>query len=75
MDLKNARLGRAEDLSEEDRRAYNITADRGLILIVTTNPDLKDTALLINPDNETGGIRGYLLSLGRFNDIEIADTE
>jgi hypothetical protein len=75
MDLKNARLGRAEDLSEEDRKEYNIQADRGLILIVTTNPDLRDTAILINPDDDSGGIRGYLLSLGNFNDIPIDETE
>ena len=75
MTLKNARLARAEDLSEEDRLAYGLNADKGLIIIQTTNPTLKDTAIPINTDDESGGIRGYLLSLGDFAEVEIDESE
>jgi hypothetical protein len=74
MTLKEARLGRAEDMSEEDR-ADNGLPERGLILIATTNPTLKDRAILINTDDENGGIRGYLLGLGEFNDIAINESD
>lgn len=75
MTIKNLRLARAENLSQEDRRAYNISADRGMILIQTKNPELKDEAILINPDDESdnGGIRGYLLKLGAFKNVEISE--
>ena len=75
MELKNARLARAEDLSEEDRLADGLP-ERGLILIQTTNPDLKDKGILLNPDDEadSAGIRGFLLSFGAFNDIDIDEN-
>jgi len=74
MTIKNARLARAEDLSDADRLAYGLTNERGLIIIQTTNPNLRDTAIAINTDDENSGIRGYLLSLGEFNDVEINDS-
>lgn len=76
MELKNARLARAENLSAEDRRKYRLPT-RGLILIQTTNPDLEYTAIFINTDkdDDSNGIRGYLLSLGEFNDIEIDERD
>lgn len=75
-EIKNARLARAEDLSDEDRRAYEGLPERGLILIETTNPDLKEKAIPINTDDQSGnsGIRGYLLRSGAFNDTEIDET-
>ena len=65
MDLKNARLARAENLSNDIRNQIGISI--GLVIIETKNPNLRDE---YRPIRE-GGIREYLLSLGKFNDIDI----
>lgn len=67
MTLKNTRLGRAEELTPEIRKKYNLP-EKGLVIIESKNPDLKENIIAID---ETLGIRGYLLSLGEFKDIPI----
>lgn len=68
MALKNARLGRAENLDEATRKKFGLPA-YGLIIIETTNPDLKE---IIKPISQ-GGIRDYLLTLGDFKDTELPE--
>lgn len=67
MTLKRIRLGRAEKLDEATRKRYNLP-DRGLILIETKNKELIEKIIPINPDDKNGGIRGYLLSYGKFKE-------
>ena len=66
MVLKQTRLARAEKLSPEIRKQYNLP-DKGLVIIESRNPDLKENFCAIKEGDE-GGIRGYLLTLGEFND-------
>lgn len=66
MELKNAELIRSEDLPKEIREE-NSLPDTGMIIIETTNPELKQNFKTIGTD----GLRGYMLSLGNFKDIEL----
>lgn len=65
MGLKHARLSRAENLPEDIRKEIGI--EDGLIIIETRNENLRDEIKPI----KAGGIREYLLSLGKFKDIKI----
>lgn len=67
MTLKNARLARAENLPEEIQR--QLGRNTGLIIIETKNPDLREEFTAI----KEGGIREYLMSLGRFQDTPLSD--
>jgi len=67
MTLKNIRLGRAENLSEQIRKKHNLP-EKGLIIIESRNPDLHEEFKLI----KEGGIRDYLLTLGDFKEVEIS---
>lgn len=67
MTLKSARIGRAEDLTPQERAAHGITIERGPIIIEIHNPTLHEEFVELK---ETG-FRGYLLSLGAFKDIDI----
>ncbi len=69
MGLRKARIGRAEDLPPEIRELYRLPSS-GMIVIETRNPDLKDNIIPINPEK---GIRGYLLTLGNFKDVEVKE--
>ncbi len=70
MGLTKARLGRAENLPPEIRERYKLPLS-GMIVIETRNSESpKDNIILIDPET---GIRGYLLSLGEFKDIEISE--
>lgn len=69
MTLKNARLGRAEDLPIETRQKFSLP-EKGLVIIESKNPDLKENFVPIRE----GGIRDYLLSLGAFIDSEITES-
>lgn len=63
--LKNARLGRAEDLSEETRKKYNLPPS-GLVAIQTTEVlDLNKEIILIDE-----GINSHLKSFGDFKEIK-----
>ena len=66
MTLKNIRLARAENLSEEIRAEFNLP-DNGLIIIESRNPDLKENFVAI----KSGGIRDYLLSLADFKEASL----
>lgn len=61
MALKNVRLARAENLSAEIRKKFNLPS-QGLIIIESLNPDLKENFVAI----KEGGIREYLLGKGSF---------
>ena len=67
MTLKSAKLARAENLPEKIRSELKI--DKGLIIIETRNPTLRDEYKPITD----GGIREYLLSLGDFKNIDITE--
>jgi hypothetical protein len=69
MTLKSARLGRAEDLDADTRAKYGLP-EHGLIVIQTTNPELKDEMISIEED---GGFRGYLLKFGDLREADIAE--
>lgn len=66
MALKNARLTRAENLSDEIRKEHNLP-NEGLIIIESINPDLNEKFIAI----KEGGIREYLKSKGNFLEGEI----
>ena len=66
MALKNIRLARAENLSEEIRTEFNLPSN-GLVIIESRNPDLKENFVAI----KTGGIRDYLLSLADFKEVSL----
>lgn len=66
MSLKNIRLARAENLSKEIREESNLP-ERGLIIIESRNPGLKEKFIPI----KRGGIREYLLTLGDFEDVPL----
>jgi hypothetical protein len=69
MDLKYARLSRAEKLPSDIQR--RIASTSGLIIIETTNPTLSENFIPITTES---GIRGYLINrFGPFNEIEIED--
>ena len=68
MALKFARIGRAENLSLAERQKFSLP-ERGPIIIESRGSELKEE---IVPITETG-IRGYLLGLGAFEDIEIPE--
>ena len=67
MTLKNARLGRAENLSQDLRDSFKLPSE-GLIIIESLNPDLRENIISIT---EEGGIREYLLKLGEFKDASL----
>lgn len=64
MALKNVRLARAENLSEEIRTRFHLPKE-GLIIIESLNPDLRENFVSI----KAGGIREYLKSKGDFLEI------
>jgi len=66
--IKNIRLGRAENLSDEIKKQFNLP-ERGLVMIESKVEcgELKENFVPIKRD----GIRGYLLSLADFNDVFI----
>lgn len=66
MALKNARLTRAENLSEDIRKKFNLP-NEGLIIIESLNPNLKENFIAI----KGGGIREYLQGKGNFLEGEI----
>lgn len=66
MTLKNIEFARAEDFSAEFRETHGLP-DSGAIIIETLNDDLR-TEWKPMP---TGGIREYLLSLGKFKDADM----
>lgn len=65
MTLKNIRLARAEDLSEEIRKEYSLP-DKGLVIIESNNSKLSEKIISLDD-----GIMGYLLSLGNFKDVPV----
>ncbi len=67
MTLKNTRLGRAENLAPELREEFNLP-NKGLIIIESRNPDLKESIRAITE----GGIREYLLFLGEFKETSLS---
>lgn len=69
MALKQTRLARAERLSEEIRKEYKLP-EKGLVIIESRNPELKENFRAIT-EGDNGGIRGYLLTLGEFKDVSI----
>ena len=68
MTLKNIRLARAENLSEEIRKEKGLP-NNGLIIIESRNPELHEEFKIIRE----GGIRDYLLGLGDFKEAEISE--
>ena len=66
MALKNARLARAENLSDEIKKEFKLP-NKGLVIIESLNPDLRQNFIAI----KEGGIRGYLKSKGDFLEGEI----
>ncbi|MEK6945399.1 MAG: hypothetical protein AABW63_01260 [Nanoarchaeota archaeon] len=68
MALKNIRLGRAENLSDEKRKEFSLPKE-GLIIIESLNPDLRENIIAI----KGGGIREYLRSKGNF--LEVAEKD
>lgn len=66
MTLKNARLARAENLSAEIRAKFALP-EKGLVIIESLNPELKENFIAI----KEGGIRGYLLSKGEFKESSL----
>lgn len=68
MALKNVRLARAENLSQEIRKEFKLPS-LGLVIIESLNPDLKQNFIAI----KDGGIREYLRSKGDFLEAEIDD--
>jgi hypothetical protein len=68
MTLKNIRLARAENLSEEIRETHSLP-NEGLIIIESLNPNLTENFIAI----EEGGIREYLKSKGDFLEEEISN--
>jgi hypothetical protein len=69
MALKNARLARAENISPEIRLQHHLP-EKGLIIIESRNPDLKEKFIAI----KEGGIRDYLISsLGDFKEADIGE--
>lgn len=67
MTLKNARFARIEKLPTSIKAKLGMS--KGFAIIETRNPELKDEYIAINIDK--GGIRDYLLSLGKFKDVKI----
>ena len=67
MTLKNTRLGRAENLPPELREEFKLPS-KGLIIIESRNPDLKENIKAITE----GGIREYLLFLGDFTEASLS---
>ncbi len=67
MTLKDARLGRAEDLLPEKRRQFNLP-DTGLIIIQSVNPELREEIKTLER-----GMSEYLRSLGEFIEHPIAE--
>ena len=67
MALKDLQILRAEDISEATRREKGLSSS-GRIAIETFNDelDIKFTPI-------KGGIRDYLLTLGKFNDVDIPE--
>ncbi len=68
MTIKNVRLTRAENLSNDIRKDFGLP-NEGLVIIESVNPDLKDNFIAI----KEGGIRGYLKDKGDF--LEQTGTE
>jgi len=68
MTLKNVRLARAENLSQEIRKEFNLPS-QGLIIIESLNPNLKQHFIAI----KEGGIREYLKGKGDFLEADITD--
>ena len=69
MTLKSARLGRAEKLDEQTRQKFALP-EKGLIIIQTKNPELREEITAIT-DND--GIWGYLKSLGDFIETPVEE--
>ena len=67
MTLKNARFARIETLPASIKAQIGLS--KGFAIIETKNPELRDDYKAIKI--EDGGIRGYLLSLGKFKDVKI----
>ena len=70
MAITGAILGRAEDLTEEERKKYKLPAS-GLIIIESRNPKLRSNIISID---KIGGMSAYLRSLGKFKDVEITEV-
>ena len=68
MSLKNIELAMAQDIPLDIKEANGIAQEYdGIIIVETLNPDLR-TEFKKMPK---GGIREYLLSLGKFADIPL----
>ena len=67
--ITRAILGRAEDLTEKERKRFKLPAS-GLIIIESRNSKSKLRTKII-PIDKLGGISAYLRSLGKFKEIEI----
>lgn len=66
MGLKNAKIGRAEDLPTSEQERLGIHS--GLIVIQSINPDLRKEIKSISG----GGIRGFLIeNWGDFQEDEV----
>ena len=68
MKLKNAQLGRAEWLSFEERKQYDLPA-KGMIIIETWASDKELKLNMVACPN----ICDYLRRLGPFNDVPIKE--
>lgn len=64
MTLKSARIAKIENLSEEDKA--QLEKEEGFAIIEIRNSTPKEEIKLLG-----GGIRDYLLSLGKFKEVEI----
>ncbi len=67
MTLKSARIAKIENLSSEQQEEIGL--HEGFAIVEIRNPEPNEQ---IKPLTEEG-IRGYFLSLGNFNDVELED--
>ncbi len=65
MALKSARIARIENLPQAEQDKLGKT--EGFAIIEIRNPEPKESIKPIGED----GMRGYFLSLGEFNNVEI----
>jgi len=67
MALRSARIAKIENLSKEEQE--ELGRDSGFAIIEITNPQPKQKIKSLEAD----GIRGYFLSLGQFQEVDITE--
>lgn len=69
MTLKDTIIGRAEDLTPEERKKHNLP-ETGLIIIEIHNTKLNEKYISIE---KKGGMSAYLRSLAKFKKVDISE--